>query len=39
MLRNQTKSQMNHEWRYDKYGKDGVFDLIDCGSQLVQKRI
>ena len=30
---------MNYEWQYDRYGKDGVFDLIECGSQLVQKRI
>ena len=30
---------MTHEWWYDRFGKDGTFDLIITGSQQVQKRI
>jgi hypothetical protein len=32
-------SALNFEWWYDKYGKEGTFDLILCGSQQIQKRL
>ena len=35
----QASSGLNFEWWYDKFGKDGIFDLILCGSQQIQKRV
>jgi len=31
--------QNHSEWWYDKYGKEGIFDLILCTSQQIQKRV
>jgi hypothetical protein len=30
---------LSHEWCYDRFGKDGTFDLISTTSNQIQKRV